>query len=86
LQSFAHAVTGALELNPNVAIEAFINKVDGELFLSDESKYDCWRDIMTQVTDDAGVSLDSVHIRHHLIHCRCWIMPMENTPMNWSVL
>jgi Ras-related GTP-binding protein C/D len=69
LQSFTNAVTRALELNPNIVVEVFINKVDGELFLSDESKYDCRRDIMTQVTDelaDAGVSPDSVHIRYHL--------------------
>ena len=69
LQSFTNAVTRALEFNPNIAVEVFINKVDGELFLSDESKYDCRRDIMTQVTDeltDAGVSPDSIHIRYHL--------------------
>jgi len=69
LQSFTQAVTRALELNPDIVIEVFINKVDGELFLSDESKYDCRRDIMTQVTDElteAGVSPDSVHIRYHL--------------------
>lgn len=69
LQSFTNAVTRALELNPNIVVEVFINKVDGELFLSDESKYDCRRDIMTQVTDeltDAGVSPDSVQIRYHL--------------------
>jgi Ras-related GTP-binding protein C/D len=69
LQSFTNAVTRALDQNPNIVIEVFINKVDGELFLSDESKYDCRRDIMTQVTDeltDAGVSPDSIHIRYHL--------------------
>lgn len=69
LQSFTNAVTRALELNPNIVIEVFINKVDGELFLSDESKYDCRRDIMTQVSDeltDAGVSPDNIHIRYHL--------------------
>jgi len=69
LQSFTQAVTKALQVNPNIAVEVFINKVDGELFLSDESKYDCRRDVMTQVTDeltDAGVSPDSVQIRFHL--------------------
>ena len=69
LQSFTNAVTRALEVNRNIAIEVFINKVDGELFLSDESKYDCRRDVMTQVTDelaDAGVSPDSIQIRYHL--------------------
>jgi Ras-related GTP-binding protein C/D len=69
LQSFTSTVTRAVLVNPHIAIEVFINKVDGELFLSDESKYDCRRDVMTQVTDeltDAGVSLDSVQIRYHL--------------------
>jgi Ras-related GTP-binding protein C/D len=69
LQSFTSAVTRALEINPNIAVEVFINKVDGELFLSDESKYDCRRDVMTQVSDelaDAGLSPDSIQIRYHL--------------------
>jgi Ras-related GTP-binding protein C/D len=69
LQSFTTAVTRAVSVNPNIAVEVFINKVDGELFLSDESKYDCRRDIMTLVSDeltDAGVSPDSMHIRYHL--------------------
>jgi len=69
LQSFTTAVTRALQVNPNIAVEVFINKVDGELFLSDESKYDCRREVMTQVTDelmDAGVGPDSVQIRYHL--------------------
>lgn len=69
LQSFTTVVTRALEVNPSIAIEVFINKVDGELFLSDDSKYDCRRDVMAQVTDElaeAGVSPDSVQIRYHL--------------------
>jgi Ras-related GTP-binding protein C/D len=43
--------------------------LDGELFLSDESKYDFRRDVMTQVTDeltDAGVSPDAIQNRYHL--------------------
>lgn len=69
LQSLTMTVTRALAVNPSVAVELFINKVDGELFLSDESKYDCRRDVMTQVTDElaeAGVSPDSIQIRYHL--------------------
>ncbi|CAB9528344.1 Ras-related GTP-binding protein C [Seminavis robusta] len=69
LQSFTNAVTQALTVNPSICVEVFINKVDGELFLSDESKYDCRRDIMSQVTDElaeAGVSPDNLHIRYHL--------------------
>lgn len=41
LQPFTSAVTRAISVNPNIAVEVFINKVDGELFLSDESKYEC---------------------------------------------
>jgi Ras-related GTP-binding protein C/D len=69
LQSFTTAVMAATRVNPQCSIEVFINKVDGELFLSDESKYDCRRDVMTQVSDelaDAGVPPDSLQIRYHL--------------------
>jgi Ras-related GTP-binding protein C/D len=69
LQSFTNAVTRAIEVNPEITIEVFINKVDGELFLSDESKYDCRRDIMAQVTDElqeAGVLPEAVTVRYHL--------------------
>jgi hypothetical protein len=48
----------------------FVHKVDGELFLSDEAKYDCRRDVMQQVSDelaDAGFfSSDAVPISYHL--------------------
>lgn len=67
LQSFTETVTRAIAANPHVAIEVFINKVDGELFLSDEAKYDCRRDIMQQVSEelhDAGI--DDVPVAYHL--------------------
>jgi Ras-related GTP-binding protein C/D len=69
LQSFTNAVTHLLEYNPNCAIEVFIHKVDGELFLSDETKYDCRRDIVAQVSEelaDAGVDPNAIQIRYHL--------------------
>jgi len=69
LQHFTETVKRAALANPHIAIEVFINKVDGELFLSDEAKYDCRRDVMQQVTDDladAGVMRDSVPISYHL--------------------
>mmetsp|Transcript_22853 Transcript_22853/g.65931 ORF Transcript_22853/g.65931 Transcript_22853/m.65931 type:complete len:628 (+) Transcript_22853:86-1969(+) len=69
LQNFTETVTRAIRANPHIAIEVFINKVDGELFLSDEAKYDCRRDVMQQVSDelaDAGVPPDSVPISYHL--------------------
>lgn len=69
LQNFTETVRRAARANPHIAIEVFINKVDGELFLSDEAKYDCRRDVMQQVSDelaDAGVMPDSVQISYHL--------------------
>jgi hypothetical protein len=69
LQHFTETVKRAARANPHIAIEVFINKVDGELFLSDEAKYDCRRDVMQQVSDelaDAGVMPDSVQISYHL--------------------
>jgi Ras-related GTP-binding protein C/D len=70
LQSFTDTVTRAVRANPSIAIEVFVHKVDGELFLSDEAKYDCRRDVMQQVSDelaDAGfMSHDAVPISYHL--------------------
>ncbi|GKZ00504.1 hypothetical protein MPSEU_001002800 [Mayamaea pseudoterrestris] len=69
LPAITSAVTRAVRVHPNIHIEIFLHKVDGELFLSDDAKYDCRRDVMTQVSDElleAGVSLDGIHIRYHL--------------------
>jgi len=69
LQSFTDTVTRAVRANPTIAVEVFVHKVDGELFLSDEAKYDCRRDVMQQVADelaDAGLSHDTIPISYHL--------------------
>ena len=52
LARFADTVNRAFAVNQNIMVEVFINKVDGELFLSDEAKYDCRRDIMSQVSEE----------------------------------
>lgn len=68
LEPFTTAVTRAVQVNPNISVEIFINKVDGELFLTDDAKFDCRRDVMTQVTDElaeAGLH-DTIPIRYHL--------------------
>ncbi|KAL3780590.1 hypothetical protein ACHAW5_006408 [Stephanodiscus triporus] len=69
LQSFTDTVTRAVRANPGIAVEVFVHKVDGELFLSDEAKYDCRRDVMQQVADelaDAGLGHDAIPISYHL--------------------
>ena len=69
LQNFIFTISRAVAVSPNIAIEVFINKVDGELFLSDEAKYDCRRDIKQQVTDElADAQLDHlVSVNYHLV-------------------
>ena len=42
-------VTIARSVNPNMHFEVFIHKVDGDLFLSEDHKLDCQRDIQEQV-------------------------------------
>ena len=57
----AHAV------KPDIEFEIFIHKVDGDLFLSDDHKIDCQREIQLHITDelkDAG--LDEVQPTFHL--------------------
>ena len=52
LARFAALASRATAVNPRIHVEVFVNKVDGELFLSDEAKYDCRRDVMGQIQDE----------------------------------
>lgn len=50
----------ARELNENINYEVFIHKVDGDLFLSEDLKIDCQRDIQQQVAlelEDANLDI-----------------------------
>mmetsp|Transcript_26075 Transcript_26075/g.52013 ORF Transcript_26075/g.52013 Transcript_26075/m.52013 type:complete len:348 (-) Transcript_26075:28-1071(-) len=52
-------VTRAHRINPDIYFEVFIHKVDGDLFLSDEAKIECQRDIQLQITEELqDVDLD----------------------------
>ena len=42
----------AHRINPNIHFEVFVHKVDGDLFLSEDHKVDCQRDIQQQVADE----------------------------------
>mmetsp|Transcript_20354 Transcript_20354/g.26385 ORF Transcript_20354/g.26385 Transcript_20354/m.26385 type:complete len:445 (+) Transcript_20354:42-1376(+) len=42
---FAQFVATARQVNPRIALEVFVHKVDGDLFLTDEQKFDCRREI-----------------------------------------
>jgi len=52
-------VTIARSINPNMHFEIFIHKVDGDLFLSEDHKLDCQRDIQEQVELELEDSTDS---------------------------
>jgi Ras-related GTP-binding protein C/D len=67
LQHFISTVSRAVAINPNIAVEVFINKVDGELFLSDEAKYECRRDIMQQVSDELIDAQLDASVNYHLV-------------------
>mmetsp|Transcript_18488 Transcript_18488/g.30134 ORF Transcript_18488/g.30134 Transcript_18488/m.30134 type:complete len:440 (+) Transcript_18488:34-1353(+) len=49
LSKFHEIVTIARSVNQNMHFEVFIHKVDGDLFLSEDHKLDCQRDIQEQV-------------------------------------
>lgn len=49
LQKLHETIVRANKYNPNIFFEVFIHKVDGDLFLSDEQKVDCQRDIHEQI-------------------------------------
>uniref|UniRef100_A0A6U5FPN1 Uncharacterized protein n=2 Tax=Corethron hystrix TaxID=216773 RepID=A0A6U5FPN1_9STRA len=67
LRRLTDVVARAVRSNPTISVEVFINKVDGELFLSDEPKYDCRRDIMQQVADElAEAEVPDVHVAYYL--------------------
>eukprot|EP00588_Corethron_pennatum_P007101 CAMPEP_0194294874 /NCGR_PEP_ID=MMETSP0169-20130528/51931_1 /TAXON_ID=218684 /ORGANISM="Corethron pennatum, Strain L29A3" /LENGTH=433 /DNA_ID=CAMNT_0039043875 /DNA_START=15 /DNA_END=1319 /DNA_ORIENTATION=- len=67
LQRFTDTVARAVRHNPHISVEVFINKVDGELFLSDEAKYDCRRDVVQQVSDElAEAGLPDLPVAYYL--------------------
>lgn len=59
LSRLVEVVTRAHAVNPGICFEVFIHKVDGDLFLSDEHKVDCHRDIQqARIGLLAGVGRD----------------------------
>ena len=52
LNQLVRTISLAYAVNPSVAFEVFIHKVDGDLFLTDEQKIDCQHEIQTWVLDE----------------------------------
>eukprot|EP00744_Colponema_vietnamica_P004129 GILI01006210.1.p1 GENE.GILI01006210.1~~GILI01006210.1.p1 ORF type:complete len:352 (-),score=126.67 GILI01006210.1:343-1398(-) len=66
LQKLYEIVTRAHKVNPKIFFEVFIHKVDGDLFLSDEAKIDCQRDIHSQVTEELYDAKLNIHMSFYL--------------------
>ncbi|KAG5185866.1 Gtr1/RagA G protein conserved region-domain-containing protein [Tribonema minus] len=59
-------VRRAQAVNPNISFEVFIHKVDGDLFLSDEHKIDCQRDIQQYITEELNDANLDVSLSYYL--------------------
>jgi len=56
----------AVSTNPAMVFEVFINKVDGDLFLSDEHKIDCQRDIQQYMTEELNDANLNINLTYYL--------------------
>ncbi|RLN50694.1 hypothetical protein BBJ28_00020344, partial [Nothophytophthora sp. Chile5] len=59
-------VTRAHRYNPDILFEVFIHKVDGDLFLSDDHKIDCQREIQQQIMDEINDGELDIHMSFYL--------------------
>jgi Ras-related GTP-binding protein C/D len=67
LSRLVEVVTRAYSINGSVCVAVFIHKVDGDLFLSDEHKIDCQRDVQQRIAHelrDAG--LEQIEVSYFL--------------------
>mmetsp|Transcript_8747 Transcript_8747/g.27509 ORF Transcript_8747/g.27509 Transcript_8747/m.27509 type:complete len:355 (+) Transcript_8747:69-1133(+) len=86
---FAEAVATARKVNPRLALEVFVHKVDGDLFLTEEQKVDCRREIEAGIRaelesdDDVSFSLTSIY-DHSVFEAFSkvvakWLVPQRRT-------
>ena len=59
-------VARAHRINPDIFFEVFIHKVDGDLFLFDELKIDCQRDIQLHITEGLTDANLDIHLSFYL--------------------
>lgn len=64
IQQLVSTVIFAKSHNPSITFEVFINKVDGDLFLTDEQKFDCLHEIQ-QITSDM-LDSEEFPVHYHL--------------------
>ena len=67
LTSLVQILRRGTRVNPQLKAHVFINKVDGELFLSEEAKYDCRRDVVSLVQEEmAEYDMEDVEVTYFL--------------------
>jgi len=67
LTSLVQILKRGTRVNPSLQAHVFINKVDGELFLSEEAKYDCRRDVVSLVQEEmAEYDMEDVEVTYFL--------------------
>ncbi|CAM9386954.1 unnamed protein product [Chrysoparadoxa australica] len=67
VSSLVETIRRAVAINPNLFFEVFIHKVDGDLFLSDDEKIECQRDIQQHITEELeDANLPDVNLSYHL--------------------
>jgi len=66
LEKFHATVARAYRVNPDIHVEVFIHKVDGDLFLSDEQKTECQADIEDQINKELAEAEIDVHVNYSL--------------------
>lgn len=59
-------ISRANQYNPNIYYEVLIHKVDGDIFLSDDHKIDCQREIQQRITDEINDGELDIRMSFHL--------------------
>ena len=66
----AQVVAEAHAVNAAMVVEVFVHKVDGDLFLTDEQKIDCQREVQRTVMTELADARLSESVRHVLARAR----------------
>ncbi|GAB5035086.1 ras-related gtp binding c [Nannochloropsis oceanica] len=67
LSRLVEVVMRAHSINSSVCVTVFIHKVDGDLFLSDEHKIDCQRDVQQRIAHElADAGLEQIEMSYFL--------------------
>ena len=72
LNQLVRTISLAYAVNPSVAFEVFIHKVDGDLFLTDEQKIDCQHEIQTWVLDELHEAVRQSFVQAAYNDCDCF--------------